>query len=125
MGISRHFGRENYAWKVDIIQNLCDYSRSFFCNFLGAKFRDTSTLYSTVGIHKLFSGCLTYAFWVNISNNTYVLHTINRRTLYDTTKKLPSCRENFIEIMYEITKNWRKIILNSQVDRRIHMYLLT
>ena len=33
--VSEHFGTENYAWKVGIIQNLYDYCRFFMYDFLG------------------------------------------------------------------------------------------
>ena len=32
MGISKHFGRKNYAWRLDIVQNLCEFCQ--FCEFL-------------------------------------------------------------------------------------------
>ena len=37
MGISGHFVEENYAWKVAIVQNLCEYCWFSLCDFFGSK----------------------------------------------------------------------------------------
>ena len=40
MGISGHFGTENYEWIVHIVQNLCKYCQVFLSDFLGQNCAD-------------------------------------------------------------------------------------
>ena len=44
-----HFGT-NYAWKLDIVQNLCEFNQFFLCDILGSKFANNPRLYTTENI---------------------------------------------------------------------------
>ena len=47
MGILEQFSTESYTWRLDIVQNLCDFWQFFLSDFLGAKCPNTPTLYVT------------------------------------------------------------------------------
>ena len=47
MGTSGYFGTENYAWKVAIVQILCEYCWLFLCAFLCLTCLDTPNTQNT------------------------------------------------------------------------------
>ena len=46
--ITKHFGTENYAGKLYIVQNICKLCQFFFYDFLAPKFRNTPSIYTTL-----------------------------------------------------------------------------
>ena len=46
MGILGHYP-ENYAWRLGIVQNFCEYCQFFLYKFLGQKCADTSNSHTT------------------------------------------------------------------------------
>ena len=47
MGMREHFGTENYAWKLYIVQNLSGFYKNFFNDFLDQKWSYTTNIYIT------------------------------------------------------------------------------
>ena len=62
MGILRHFGTENYAWRHGIVQNLCRYYWFFLCDFLGPRCLNITTSHTTDCYSKLELGKL----WIRL-----------------------------------------------------------
>ena len=46
MGITKHFGTENYAWRLDIVQNLSEFKKKKFYDFLDQKWPSTTNIYT-------------------------------------------------------------------------------
>ena len=74
MGASEHFGTENYTWRLDTVQNLCEFCQYFLYGFLSPKCFDTSK--------SSFIALLSLLIVLNEQNRIFKLSTF-------TTKFLP------------------------------------
>ena len=58
---SIYFDTQSYAWKVGIVQNLCEYYQYFFCDLLGQNCAVTTNIHTT--FHKCSTSANHQAFW--------------------------------------------------------------
>ena len=80
MGTSRHFGTENYALRLDIVQNLCEFCQFFLCHFLGPKCFDTSKSYTTRRTFQ-FQKCMKADFEKMVKKHAAAQNFIGRRII--------------------------------------------
>ena len=45
MGIFNHFDTENYTRRLDIVQNICEFGKLLFYDFLDPKWPNTTIIY--------------------------------------------------------------------------------
>ena len=43
MGILEQFGTENYTWRIEIVESLCEFCQFFLSDFVGAKCPNASS----------------------------------------------------------------------------------
>ena len=67
MGITKHFNTEDYAWNIDVVQNLCESRQFFLYNILGPKCFDTLKIICYSIVPSISRVCLPYFEILNAS----------------------------------------------------------
>ena len=124
MGISKHFGRESYEWKLDIVENLREFSQYLLYDFFGSAIipilRTSIYIYIYIYIYIHY----TYLIWFD---NIYIIYNMYIWYIYiymfDTAwyscmHLMMGIRKYFLTFLWlvsKLKKNWKVHLVRLQL----------